>query len=155
MIAKNKSNINLLILGEGNQHSCLEDLTERLNLKGRVFMPGVVNNPYPYIAQANVLVLSSKYEGFGIVIIEAMACKVPVVATRCPEGPAEIIEDGKTGLLVPPGDKDALAKAINKLLDNRILCKSLTESAYEKVKEKFTLEKMIKQYEELLDGKRF
>ncbi len=81
-------------------------------------MPGFVNNPYPYMSNADVFVLSSRWEGFGIVIAEAMACGTPVVSTDCPSGPAEILENGRYGKLVPVGDSDAVAEAILETLSH-------------------------------------
>ncbi|MFN7015814.1 MAG: glycosyltransferase [Fimbriimonadales bacterium] len=102
----------LVILGEGEQRSMLEQLTAELNLKGYVDMPGFVENPYAYMKRAAVFALSSRWEGFGNVLVEAMACGTPVVATDCPSGPREILEDGKWGKLVPVGNPEALAEAI-------------------------------------------
>lgn len=102
----------LVILGEGNERSELERLLRELGLIGRVFLPGFVIDPASYTTQADLHVLSSTGEGFGNVIVEALEHGVPVVSTDCPSGPREILCDGKYGRLVPPGDPDALAKAI-------------------------------------------
>lgn len=106
------SNARLLILGDGPLRGELEALKSRLALKDAVDMPGFVTNPYPYFATADVFVLSSAWEGFGNVIVEALACGTPVVATDCRSGPREILEDGRYGRLVPVGDPAALAGAI-------------------------------------------
>jgi glycosyltransferase involved in cell wall biosynthesis len=106
------SNARLLILGEGPLRGELEALKCRLGLDGAVDMPGFVASPYPYLAKADVFVLSSAWEGFGNVIVEALACGTPVVSTDCPSGPGEILADGRYGMLVAPGDAAALAQAI-------------------------------------------
>lgn len=106
------SNARLLILGEGPLRGELEALKSRLALDGALDMPGFVTNPYPYLARADVFVLSSAWEGFGNAIVEALACGTPVVSTDCPSGPREILEDGRYGRLVAPGDAEALANAI-------------------------------------------
>ncbi|HZO10469.1 MAG TPA: glycosyltransferase, partial [Myxococcota bacterium] len=80
-------------------------------------LPGYVDNPWAWMARASVFALSSRWEGLPGVLIEAMACGCPVVSTDCPSGPAEILEGGVHGPLVPPGDAGALAEAILKLLD--------------------------------------
>lgn len=107
----------LMILGEGEDRSQLEQLVEELGLSEDVAMPGFVQNPYPYMKQASVFVLSSKWEGFGLVIGEALALGTPVVSTDCPTGPAEILRGGELGKLVPVGDYRAMAQAIAECLD--------------------------------------
>jgi Glycosyltransferase len=81
-------------------------------------MPGFVDNPYKFMSKASVFVLSSIYEGFANVIVEAMACGLSVVSTDCESGPREILEDGKYGKLVPVGDPEALAKATMETIKN-------------------------------------
>jgi glycosyltransferase involved in cell wall biosynthesis len=75
-------------------------------------LPGFVENPYKYLACAAVFVLSSQFEGFGMALAEALALGIPCVATDCPNGPAEILEDGRLGWLVPVDDVSAVAEAI-------------------------------------------
>jgi glycosyltransferase involved in cell wall biosynthesis len=81
-------------------------------------MPGFVANPYAYLSRASLFVLSSIHEGFGNVIVEALACGCPVVSTDCPSGPDEILEGGAWGSLVPVGDISALAQAMVTTLKN-------------------------------------
>jgi glycosyltransferase involved in cell wall biosynthesis len=86
------------------------------NLVDKILLPGHVDDPAPYYKSADLFVLSSDYEGFGNVIVEALAVGLPVVSTDCPWGPAEILAGGEYGQLVPVGDVDALAKAISESL---------------------------------------
>ena len=109
--------VRLLILGEGEDRSELEQLVNELGLNGQVRLPGFVSNPYAYMRQASIFVLSSQWEGFGLVVAEALACGTAVVSTDCPSGPREILKDGELGRLVPPGDADLLAAAISESLD--------------------------------------
>ncbi len=106
----------LVILGSGREGSKLKSLVSKLNLDDDVAMPGFVKNPYPYIKQASVYVLSSAWEGLPTVTIEALALGTPVVATDCPSGSAEILDNGKYGTLVGVGDRQAMAEAILKVL---------------------------------------
>jgi glycosyltransferase involved in cell wall biosynthesis len=106
----------LVILGEGRQDQLLNTLVAELGLQGAVDMPGFVKNPFPYMAKAAMLVLSSKYEGLPGVLIQALACGCPVVSTDCPGGAAEILDNGRYGPLVSVGDVDALARAIDGVL---------------------------------------
>jgi glycosyltransferase involved in cell wall biosynthesis len=102
----------LVILGEGRERTRLEALVRELGVAADVALPGFVINPLPYMKRAAALVLSSVYEGLPGVLIEAMACGCPVVSTDCPSGPAEILDRGAYGKLVPVGDDTALAEAI-------------------------------------------
>jgi glycosyltransferase involved in cell wall biosynthesis len=108
----------LVILGEGEQRPMLEALVKRLGLQGDVQLPGFVSNPYAFMANAAVFVLSSRWEGLPTVLVEAMSLGTPVVATDCPSGPREILKDGKYGQLVPMNDPAALALATQNALSN-------------------------------------
>jgi glycosyltransferase involved in cell wall biosynthesis len=105
-------NARLMILGEGPLRKQLERQVRELGIAERVIMPGSFPDPWPFYASADLFVLSSDYEGFGNVLIEAMAAGVPVVSTDCPHGPAEILDGGRFGRLVPSGNAEALADAI-------------------------------------------
>jgi glycosyltransferase involved in cell wall biosynthesis len=106
----------LMILGDGPERASLEALVAERGLTGSVDLPGWISNPYPYMAHAGVFVLSSRWEGLPSVLIEALFCEVPVVATDCLSGPREILEDGRYGALIPVGDEEALAAAIETAL---------------------------------------
>lgn len=108
----------LVILGEGPLRAELEALVTQLNLVGRVLLPGFVMDPYPWFRSADLFVLSSLWEGFGNVIVEAFECGLPVVSTNCPSGPAEILENGRFGKLVPVSDSTALAFAMEESLNS-------------------------------------
>ena len=108
----------LVILGEGEQRTELEELVRRLGIERDVEMPGWVENPYPYMVRAGLFVLSSKFEGLPGVLIEALFCGLPLVATDCPSGPREILADGRYGQLVPIGDVKAISEAMKKALAN-------------------------------------
>jgi glycosyltransferase involved in cell wall biosynthesis len=102
----------LMILGVGELEQSIRQKVEQLNLTDDVIFAGQIDDPVPYYRSASVFVLSSDYEGFGNVIVEALGCELPVVSTNCPSGPAEILENGKWGRLVPMRDSPALATAI-------------------------------------------
>ena len=108
----------LIILGDGPERESLIELVEQLNLSEYVDLPGFKVNPFSYMSRASVFALSSRYEGFPNVLVQAMACGTPVVSTDCRSGPREILEDGKWGHLVPVGDWRAMSKAIIHALDN-------------------------------------
>jgi glycosyltransferase involved in cell wall biosynthesis len=109
--------VRLMILGEGQQRPELEHLIQTLGISADVALAGFVANPYAFMARAAVFALSSVWEGFGNVLVEAMATGTPVVATDCPSGPAEILANGQYGHLVPVGDDRSLATAIVRILE--------------------------------------
>ncbi len=102
----------LIILGEGEMRPALENLINALGVQNDVSLPGFVPSPYPYMNRASVFVMSSMWEGLPGALIEAMACGAPVVSTDCPSGPSEILDGGRYGHLVPVGNPQALADAI-------------------------------------------
>jgi len=106
----------LIILGKGRQRETLEALARQLQVDNDVDLPGFVDNPYPWMKQSDLFVLSSRLEGFGNVLAEALATGTPVVSTDCPNGPAEILGNGRYGPLVPVGDHTALAEAMQEVL---------------------------------------
>jgi len=141
-------NARLIILGKGELQKELEDLALQLNVSKWVDFVGYKSNPYAWISKADIFVLSSDYEGLPCVILEAMACGVPVVSTDCPSGPGEIITNGQNGFLVPVSDDRALADALLTLLKNKDLRKKISAEGKKRV-EDFGIEKILPQYEEL------
>lgn len=126
---------NLLIVGEGEERAALERKIRRLRLQNCVRLVGFQENPFKYMAAADLFVLSSLFEGFGNVIVEAMACGVPVVATDCPYGPREIITDGENGILVELGSAPALAQAILRVLGDSKLRNRLAENGKQRAQD--------------------
>lgn len=107
----------LVILGEGPERLALEAQRDQLGLNSEVSLPGFVRNPFAFMARAAVFVLSSRHEGLGNVLVEALACGTRVIAADCPSGPGEILDGGRFGRLVPPEDPDALALGLREALD--------------------------------------
>ena len=120
-IVLNKVDAVLAILGTGPHRRKIEALAKRLKLENRIFFLGFRKNPFKYLAKSDVFVLSSLHEGAPLVLVEAMACRIPVVASDCDFGPRDILENGKNGILVPIGDQYSMAEAIIKLLNNEKL----------------------------------
>ncbi len=121
---RQQRNIRLILLGgdaiSREQRHLKQELLEqakRLGIDRDIDMPGFVDNPFSFLNKAAMFVLSSRHEGFGNVLVEALLCGCPVVSTNCPGGPAEILENGKYGELVPVGDVSLLAEAILRTLD--------------------------------------
>lgn len=135
----------LILLGDGPDQAKLRSLIRELGLQDEVDLPGFVSNPYAYFSRASLFVLSSVYEGFGNVLVEAMVCGCPVVSTDCPSGPHEILEGGKWGKLVPVHDVDALAGAMCAELGNPTNPSRLRQRA-----EDFTVDAAVESYLESL-----
>jgi len=119
----------LVILGKGNEQQKLISLCHSLGVEHDVSFTGFVANPYPYMAHADLFAFTSRWEGLGFVIIEALAVGTPVVATDCPSGPREILDNGRYGTLVPIGDSDQLATAILSTLDEPLPGDKLQQAA--------------------------
>jgi glycosyltransferase involved in cell wall biosynthesis len=116
-LARQYAPLRLLILGEGEQREELERLVHQLGLQEDASLPGFQQNPFPFMQRAAVLALTSLREASPNVIIQAMACGCPVIATNCPGGTSELVDDGSYGHLVPVGDSTAMAQAIREVLD--------------------------------------
>jgi glycosyltransferase involved in cell wall biosynthesis len=110
---RRRRSVRLLVLGEGEERAPLTALARELQVHDDVALPGFDDNPYRYMKRAGTFVMSSRWEGLGNALVEAMACGVPVVSTDCPNGPREILEGGRHGRLVPVGKPSALADAID------------------------------------------
>lgn len=140
---------NLTIFGEGNERTPLESLVAKLVLGHRIHLPGLIEEPMLALPDADIFVLSSRYEGFPNVLIEAMVCELAVIATDCPSGPGEIIQNGSNGILVPPNNVDELAKAMKTLMADELLRQALGDKAGE-VKIQFSKESVLERWEDLL-----
>lgn len=158
-IAKEKKDINLLIIGDGQDYNLLEDTIVRMNLENRVFLLGYQANPYKYIKHCNVLILYSLWEGFGLVLVESLLCGTPIISVDCLSGPAEIlgVKSGikdivKTpyGFLLPAMNENSLVSnsflsfAINSLLCNEI------DVNVDSLEETFSLKRHIEKWRQLL-----
>ena len=137
----------LLILGDGEERGALEALIRSSGLDQHVAMPGFVENPFAYLKQAAVFVLSSRYEGLPNALLQALAVGAPVVATDCPSGPSEILESGRLGRLVPVGDVEAMAAAIADGVAGRIASVPLAT-----VERKYGTDEIVRGYLEVLCG---
>jgi glycosyltransferase involved in cell wall biosynthesis len=133
-----------MLLGGGELTPEYESLIVELGIEEEVAMPGFVTEPYPYMAHADVFALSSRVEGLSLVLIEAMACGTPVVSTDCPNGPSEVLVDGKYGELVPVGDPSSLKNTLA-----RILCKPINTDILRDRARCFSVKNAVTEYNEL------
>jgi GalNAc-alpha-(1->4)-GalNAc-alpha-(1->3)-diNAcBac-PP-undecaprenol alpha-1,4-N-acetyl-D-galactosaminyltransferase len=139
----------VIILGEGEDRHALEALIGELSLKDRVSLPGRVRDPGQILAEADLFVMSSRYEGFPNALLEAMACGLAVIATDCPSGPRDIIREGVDGILVPLNDLDALASSMDRLMEDQTERQRLGANAV-KITERFSVEKIMSMWDDLL-----
>jgi len=128
-IAATHRDWHLTIWGEGPERPALVAQRDALGLKDRVTLPGTSSTPGEWLTTADAFVLSSRYEGWGNVLAEAMAAGLPVVSFDCPFGPGDMITDGVDGLLVPDGDVDGLSAALSRLMSDGALRERLGEAA--------------------------
>jgi glycosyltransferase involved in cell wall biosynthesis len=139
----------LHIFGEGPERGEIEHTVIQLGLKTRVTLYGAVQRPQEALSKIRLLVLPSAAEGFGLVLIEAMAAGIPVVAADV-MGIRDVVKDGVTGILVPVGQPQRLADAINRLIADPLLRNRLIEAASVDVRERFTWDVVLPKYRELL-----
>lgn len=146
-VLKHQDSYRLLVVGEGPKREQLQELARNLGVEDSLELLGETPNPYPYMVNADVFVLSSRWEGFGIVLVEAMALGTPVISTDCPHGPREILDNGTFGTLVPVGQSEPLTDAIIEVAENHSDEQKLEKRAME-----FHTNKITNKYEEVLFG---
>ena len=141
--------VELHVFGEGRLRAAIEAEIGRLRIGRLVTLHGSVARPQEALRRVGLLVLPSSAEGFGLVLIEAMAAGVPVVATDIPAA-RHVLGNGRAGLLVPPGDPPALAAAIRRAVEQPALRASLARAGRAEVEERFTWERILPAYRTLL-----
>ena len=142
---RSQLDVRLILLGDGPQREKIYELINSLKIEEAVSMPGWVDNPYSFMANADLFVMSSSWEGCPNVLLEALACGCSVVSTDCPSGPSEILEHGRWGRLVPVNDQTALAEAIVATLEDDRNQDTLRQRATQ-----FSPENMIEIFEKLI-----
>lgn len=140
----------LAIYGDGPLLQELQAQAASLHISERVYFGGVVTDPFVRFAAADLFALSSRYEGSGMALLEAMGCGLAAVSFDCPEGPREIIRNGVDGILVPPEDVFALAAALDRLMGDSSERQRLAARALE-VRERFSMEKALFQWQRLFN----
>ena len=150
VLEKNK-NLKLYILGDGSDREKISNKIRELDLEGKIILLGKKENPYPWIKNSQLLVHSSKSEGFGLVLVEALILKKIVISTDCPVGPKEICDNGKYGVLVEIGDYKAMAREIEDLLKNSSERKKELLNRSKEAIQKFETKKVIQTLEKILD----
>jgi glycosyltransferase involved in cell wall biosynthesis len=151
------ADVRLAVLGEGPDRAPLEALARDLGVSDRLLLPGRVGDVGAWLRRAEVVVHPARWEGFGLALLEAMLARKPVVASSVSSIP-EIVADGETGVLVPPDDVSALARALGRLLEDAALAARLGEAGRERARSEFSVERMtsatLEVYERALALKR-
>jgi N-acetylgalactosamine-N,N'-diacetylbacillosaminyl-diphospho-undecaprenol 4-alpha-N-acetylgalactosaminyltransferase len=141
--------VEVIFLGDGANKADLIQLSAKLKILHRVHFLGWRPNPYKIISKCDILISTSSSESFGNVVIESMACSVPVISTRC-GGPEEIISDGKDGILVDIGDIGGLVKGVNHLLSSKMVTKMYIENGIKKCNS-FEVSTILESYKSILN----
>jgi GalNAc-alpha-(1->4)-GalNAc-alpha-(1->3)-diNAcBac-PP-undecaprenol alpha-1,4-N-acetyl-D-galactosaminyltransferase len=149
-LAARHSGWDLVIWGDGQERNALENRIRDLGLQNRVLLPGTTKKPGEIMRNADLFVLSSYYEGFPNVLGEAMAHGLPVLSYNCPSGPSELIRDGIDGILVPPGNMEALGVGMDRLMSNEAERQKLSASAPQVV-ERFGLKAIMEAWTHLIE----
>ncbi len=148
--ARHKIPASLLLVGHGELEEDLKQRVRELKMDAHVDFVGFQENPYQWMKRSDLFVMSSSWEGFGIVIAEAMACGVPVISTACHGGTNEIVTDGENGRVVPVGDSDALAAAIVEIAEDKAHREEMVRKGLERARG-FDCTAVVARYEEVLD----
>ena len=136
-----KKKCELIILGEGSKRAYLENLIDSFELNEHISLPGFQIDPYPWFFSADIFVLSSRWEGFGNVIVEALESGLSVVSTDCKSGPAEILDNGKYGELARIEDPEDLSRCIIKVINKKFDPNLLMARAQD-----FSVDRISKEY---------
>ena len=143
-LVRNQRLARLVILGEGQDRKRIEQAVRDAGLQEDVDLPGLEENPYRFMNRAAIFASSSQWEGFGVVLVEALALGIPIVSTDCTHGPAEILGNGRLGALVPVDDHEAMAQALLAALD------SATRNESSSHLQQFTVQSVVSQYLSLI-----
>lgn len=147
---KKDTNFHLYILGKGPLENTIQQMIHDKGLEKYITLEGFQANPYKYLSHADVFILSSAWEGFGHVVVEAMTCGAAVVSTNCDFGPGEIITNEENGLLVEVGDYHGIADAVRRVFNNDDLKDRLVKNAHLRAND-FNMHKIVREYESVLE----
>ena len=139
--------MDLVIIGEGPEKNNILQKINQLKLNENIMLTGFKSNPFPLMKKSSLVVLSSDWEGLAIVLIEALALKKQIVSTDCPNGPREILDNGKFGLLVPMNSPEKLAEGMAKIIKGEV---KFDEPLLLRRAKYFSIEKGFNQFMEII-----
>ena len=143
-------NIKLLLVGDGPDLNMIQDYVSKLELNSHVVFKGFTKNPYPYVKHAHFVMLTSRFEGFPMVIPETLGLGTPIISVDCKSGPNEVITSGFNGLLVENYDVKAISQAMNSFINDEILYQTCKSNAKESV-QRFSVKNITNDWKKLLD----
>lgn len=150
LVQSSIKDVQLLIIGDGSEKEKLQIIIKKLQLEKLVFILGWKKNVYPYLRRADVFVLSSHYEGFGFVLLEAMSQGIPVISTDCPFGPSEVLAKGKYGILTPIRNTKMMANHILQILKNKKVSNFYSKQSKKRILH-FSITSILKRYKNILN----
>jgi len=151
LLKKRTSNFLVVCLGEGELRAEIEQQIKTFGLQEQVLLLGEVRNPFAYMARAHGLLLTSRFESFALVLVEAMACGAVPISVDCPYGPRDVLDGGKHGLLVPMDDPLALADAMLRVAEDRALREECRQAGVARARQ-YELANVARQWEQLFDS---
>jgi|GEM_PF-2868072 len=150
-LKRRKQQFSLVIVGDGHDRLRIEQLLQSQGLRDEAVLVGEQKNPFPWIAAADALLLTSRYEAFSLVLAEAMVCGTPVVSVDCPAGPPEVLGKGEYGLLVANHDPVEFANAVERLRGEPLLAQRMINSGYKRAQD-FDVKRIVAQWQTLIDS---
>lgn len=152
-IAESRRDTHLVLVGSGDGQSLSREdeiraMVKEMGLESRVTFTGYVENVHEYLQTSDIFVFPSENESFGLAFVEAMSCRLPIIACRV-GGIPEIVQHGENGILIEPRDPDALAREINRILDHPDMARSLADNAYRTARERYSIDAVAARYFEL------
>ncbi|SAK80487.1 group 1 family glycosyl transferase [Caballeronia hypogeia] len=148
-VAQERDDVDLWIWGEGSDRVSLEAQIARLGMRERIFLPGTTDALYSELSKARAFAMSSRFEGMPMALMESLALGLPCVASDCPSGPRELTRDGRDGLLVPVGDREALTEALRRLVSDDHLCREMGRQAADSMRERYGLQAILPLWDRL------
>jgi glycosyltransferase involved in cell wall biosynthesis len=149
---RGRADVRLDIAGQGPLEDELKSFVRDRKLQDHVHFVGFLDNPFSLLARSQLFCLPSVYEGLPLALLEGMACRVPVLATDCPSGPLEVLDGGRLGRLVPPGDAKALADAIEDAMNHYSNWTAHVAEARQRVEREFSVESEMERLQQLIDA---
>lgn len=141
----------LYIIGDGEKREELENIVKNESLEDIIIFKGRMDNPYPFLKNASIFIHTSKSEGFGLVLVEAGICNIPIISSNYKYGAKEILNNGKNGILFEIGDFEKLASEVKELLENKGKQEEVIKN-FNKDINRFTMKRVLEEYKQLING---
>ena len=150
-ILKDKKNLDIVLIGDGKKKNYLIEYGKKIGINNNLYIYNFQKNPFPYLLNSDLKILTSNFEGLPNVLIEAMALNIPIISTNSPTGPREILLNGKAGFLIKKNDHVSLSKKIKLFLENPQVFKK-KKLYYKDSLKRFSYEKSLKSYVKIVEN---